>query len=122
MKKLIFILLTALTLIVSGCKYDEPEIPGDEPEISVDKIPDPKFRDYVLRHFDTDNDGEISTAEALEVTVIDVARFGIKSLEGIQYFINLKYLNCSSNQLSTLDVSKNTALTYLYCYNNQLFN
>ena len=29
-------------------------------------------------------------------------------------------LHCSGNQLTTLDVSKNTALKWLYCYNNQL--
>ena len=29
-------------------------------------------------------------------------------------------LNCYSNQLTSLDVSKNTALKDLYCYNNRL--
>ena len=29
-------------------------------------------------------------------------------------------LHCENNQLTSLDVSKNTALTELYCYNNQL--
>jgi Leucine-rich repeat (LRR) protein len=32
----------------------------------------------------------------------------------------LTYLNCSSNQLTSLDVSNNPALTYLYCQNNPL--
>ena len=32
----------------------------------------------------------------------------------------LTYLNCSNNQLTNLDVSKNTALTYLDCSENQL--
>ena len=32
----------------------------------------------------------------------------------------LTTLNCFNNQLSTLDVSSNTALTTLYCYSNQL--
>ncbi len=32
----------------------------------------------------------------------------------------LTKLDCHYNQLTTLDVSKNTALTWLYCYNNQL--
>ena len=31
----------------------------------------------------------------------------------------LKGLNCTDNQLTELDVSKNTALTELYCFNNQ---
>ncbi len=32
----------------------------------------------------------------------------------------LEYLWCTDNQLTTLDVSQNIALTGLYCYNNQL--
>ena len=32
----------------------------------------------------------------------------------------LTYLACGNNRLTTLDVSRNAALTYLACYNNQL--
>jgi hypothetical protein len=32
----------------------------------------------------------------------------------------LKYLYCSTNQLTSLDVSKNTRLQIIYCYSNQL--
>jgi Leucine-rich repeat (LRR) protein len=32
----------------------------------------------------------------------------------------LTYLDCDSNQLTSLDVSQNTALTELRCYDNQL--
>ena len=32
----------------------------------------------------------------------------------------LTYLNCNGNQLTTLDVSKNTALTEFYCSDNQI--
>ena len=32
----------------------------------------------------------------------------------------MTYLGCYENQLTTLDVSKNTALTSLSCYDNQL--
>ena len=43
-----------------------------------------------------------------------------KSLEGIQHFTALNYLDCSYNQITELDVSQNVALTYLNCSNNQL--
>jgi len=33
---------------------------------------------------------------------------------------NIMGLNCSDNQLTSLDVSRNTKLTGLYCFNNQL--
>ncbi len=44
----------------------------------------------------------------------------LTSLRGIEYFESLKDLNCRGNQLTTLDVSKNTVLTKLYCYSNRL--
>ncbi len=31
-------------------------------------------------------------------------------------------MDCSSNQLTNLDISNNTGLTYLYCFANQLTN
>jgi Leucine-rich repeat (LRR) protein len=36
--------------------------------------------------------------------------------------IALTYLNCYGNQLTSLNISQNTALTYLDCYFNQLTN
>ena len=43
------------------------------------------------------------------------------SLQGIEYFESLTTLRCIHNQLTTLDVSGCTALTYLECtHNNQL--
>ena len=51
---------------------------------------------------------------------IDVSSKGIVNLSGIEYFTAIKQLNCSFNNLTTLDVSKNTALTNLMCSNNIL--
>jgi Leucine-rich repeat (LRR) protein len=41
-------------------------------------------------------------------------------MTGIEAFINLERLLCWKNQLTSLDVSQNTALTDLYCAFNQL--
>ena len=38
----------------------------------------------------------------------DISYNIITSLKGIEYFTALKVLNCSKNQLTTLDVSKNS--------------
>ncbi|MBD5200030.1 MAG: hypothetical protein HDS83_06545 [Bacteroidales bacterium] len=88
-------------------------------------FPDENFRKYVLNNFDVDKNGIISEDEALKVSKIDVSGSirgsgGIMSLDGIQYFQNLKDLKCGYNQLSTLDVSKNTVLTSLDCSSNKL--
>ncbi|MBQ7215677.1 MAG: putative Ig domain-containing protein [Synergistaceae bacterium] len=88
--------------------------------ISANNFPDEVFRNYVSSNFDTDNDGRLSENEIASVTSIDVSSSGIASLTGIKYFTALTYLDCQSNQLTTLDVSRNILLTDLYCQNNQL--
>ena len=81
---------------------------------------DENFKAYCVENFDLDGDGEISYSEANVVTNINVDNQGISSLKGIESFTNLSKLDCSSNQLTRLDVSQNTALTELYCFRNQL--
>ena len=92
-------------------------------------FPDSYFRKYVLGKFDKNKDGIISEREALKVTEIilkgesyppQTVYLEVYSLEGIQYFPNLKYLDCYITYIKSLDLSKNTALTELYCYDNSL--
>ena len=82
-------------------------------------LPDKAFREY-LKEFDTNGDEILAPAERYAVTKIDVGDKNISNLYGIQFFPNLKMLYCYNNQLTKLDVSKNTALVYLDCAENQL--
>ena len=84
------------------------------------KIDDPVFKSYCLSNFDTNKDGEISETEAALVKDIDVHGMKIRSLKGIELFTNLTQLRCMSNLLTSLDVSKNTALEVLHCGWNRL--
>ncbi len=54
----------------------------------------------------------------LYLNSIDYEKFSGEFLG--KYFKNLKYLNCSSNLLTSLDLSKNTELEFLKCSSNQL--
>ena len=83
-------------------------------------FPDANFQKYLSENVDTNKDGSLSAAERDAVTEINVQNARIKSLNGIQYFTQLVMLRCYNNQLTKLDVSKNTQLKYLWCYNNQL--
>ena len=105
-----------ILLVIQIIQKGESIIPDD---MTV-AFPDVNFRKYLLQNFDIDSDGKISDVEAFKVKRIEVRRKIIGSLEGIQYFPNLEYLDCYSNQLTSLDVSNNTALTVLYCNGNQL--
>ena len=82
-------------------------------------FPDETFLNYVKR-FDTDKNGTLSPEERYKVTEIDVESKNISNLYGIQFFPNLKNLNCADNNLTSLDVSENTVLAELWCYGNQL--
>jgi hypothetical protein len=86
-------------------------------------IPDANFKNALLQNvlINTNSDNEIQVSEATAYAgAIDVNNKSIKNLTGIEAFVMIKELNCGGNQLTTLDVSKNTALTEFYCYGNEL--
>ena len=82
-------------------------------------FPDANFR-TVVENYDTNKDGSLSDTEIAAVEEIDCYDKGISNLKGIEYFTALRSLNCGRNQLTALDVSKNTTLTELHCSGNQL--
>ena len=90
-------------------------------EFSIDatNFPDAHFRNYLLAQ-DYGSDGVLTDAEIAGITAIDVLDKNIADLTGIEYFTAITYLDCSSNQLTALDVSHNTALRTLECNGNQL--
>ena len=91
-----------------------------EVAVSEANFPDDIFRNYVSEKFDTDKDGSLSANEIAAVREISVSGLGIADLAGVEYFTALVWLDCDGNQLTALDVSKNTALEHLDCGENQL--
>lgn len=90
--------------------------------IAIDEsnFPDENFRAYVLEKCDMDSDGLLSASEISNVTEINVSYENIGSLEGIEYFTKVTYLNCEENNISELDLNSNPALVDLRCNNNSL--
>jgi Ca2+-binding EF-hand superfamily protein len=85
--------------------------------LTSENFPDDNFRAYLKEQYDDDGDGYIYCTEIKE---LDVESKEIKSLKGIEYFLNLEKLTCEDNALSSLDVRENTNLKYLYCSKNNL--
>ena len=90
-------------------------------------FPDANFRAYVtgeLMAHALYNDRILGTyilrGDAEAVSSIDVLYQEIADLTGIEYFTGITYLNCGGNDLTSLDLSANTALVELYCYSNEL--
>ena len=71
-----------------------------------------------------DSDGEInhqilrSDAESVDSLIVEHLYMG--SIQGIEGFINLKYLSCAYNPLTSVDLSANTSLEIFSCISNNL--
>ena len=89
-------------------------------ELSSYYFPDKAFREYLKATFDKNGDKKLHPAERNAVKEIIVQDMNISNLYGIQFFPHLKHLDCSNNQLTELDVSKNTELVTLDCSGNEL--
>ena len=97
-------------------------VPAPVPGIALNDttFPDAVFRGYIAENADTDKDGLLSESEIAGVTGIDVSGMGIRDLRGIGYFTALQSLDCSDNELTSLDLSANTALQTLNAGGNRL--
>ena len=63
---------------------------------------------------------KIAAMTELDVSGTDENPGTLTSLQGIEYFESLTYLECVYSSLTSLEVSANTKLTELWCYSNQL--
>ena len=94
-------------------------------------IPDANFKAYLVGNtaINTNGDNQIQVSEAsvFNGSIIlwtfefpSGSGLNITDLTGIEAFVSLTILDCSWNQLTSLDLSGCTALTSLDCNNNQL--
>ncbi len=109
----------------------EKAISGGKLYINATNFPDEQFRWYVDQAFGHANSSYFTTSELNNIVSAYPMGYGIKSVKGIEYFPNLEVLNCGYgydydaeeyvyNEITTLDVSKNTKLLTLACGYNQL--
>lgn len=84
-------------------------------------IPDPNFEQALIdQGIDSDGilNGQMSSADAKAVISLDISSQNISDLSGLEGFIKLENLDCSDNQITSLDTSLNTNLLGLDCSNN----
>ncbi|MBT8259595.1 MAG: T9SS type A sorting domain-containing protein [Flavobacteriaceae bacterium] len=65
-------------------------------------------------------DDYVPTSNIAGVTYLDVQFYGITDLTGIEDFTALQIFICSFNDITSLDLSQNLALSYLECGVNQI--
>ena len=124
MKKYLAILLVILpmTIIITSCGKDDE--PGNLNENVTLKFNTDFAAELVKRGYIKDANN-IYLDELEHITTIDVSNTYdnpgvLTSLDGIECFANLTCLDCSYNQLTSLDISKNVKLTRVDCGSNQL--
>jgi uncharacterized repeat protein (TIGR02543 family) len=64
--------------------------------------------------------GPIFDYDVCSIVNLNIASKNIADLAGIECFANLTRLECQNNRLTSLDISSNTALTYLNCSYNDM--
>ncbi len=94
------------------------EVIEDGIVIDSSSFPDDAFRGYVSLNYDLNGDGILSDKEIENVYTMDVSNRNIHSLEGIEYFTSLYYLDCSNNKLMSFDISKNPSLSTVFSAGN----
>ena len=69
-------------------------------------IPDPAFKTYLLKDYDSNGDGEISQTEASLIWRISFCsnELGAKSLSGIEYMPHLEEIDCPGEFLEDVDL------------------
>lgn len=85
-------------------------------------IPDSNFEDKLIA-LGIDKDGKNGKVESMNIAnliTLNVSNSNITDLTGIEDFSSLTSLDCSSNQLKSVNVSKNKSLTKLNASKNQL--
>lgn len=124
-----FIYVFVLLVGLSGCQTgDDDQAMGDvdgdmdlENEAARTAITDPAFEAYlIVLGVDDIIDGAVDTQNLLSVDQIVVDDLGISDLTGIQDCPNLYNLWLQNNAVSSLDVSKNGKLQFVYADNNDL--
>jgi len=125
-KLIAFMLLFTVVACGLGNDPDNSLPPMTDPDDVCSAMDDLKFMEYCYKNFDINKDGKVSPSEANAVLYIGYvlgtasqSLSGVHSLKGIEYFPNLKQLSFSGN-VSSLNLSRNTKLEVLWCFNNEL--
>ena len=118
MKKKLLSILLCLVMVVG--LLPTAAFAAGSVEINETNFPDAKFRSFVKENLDKNKDNILDAGEIAAVKMIEANNMGIKSLEGVGFFTALETLKCWDNELTALDVSKNTALKNLQCSNSKL--
>lgn len=131
MKNYLIIPVLIVFLLFLSCSSDDnnspsqdaaqEEMPDEINTVATTSIPDPVFEQFLIdNNLDDEIDGEVITSNLEIVTNLILDDLNITNLTGISDFPNLDNLWLQNTNLTSLDVSQNTLLKFLYFDNNQI--
>ena len=123
-KKTIYILVAFLIFAIVPFGFKMNAKAETLVEVNSKNFPDPNFLTFVRTNYqDYYSDGKIyvkqSTLDSVKELNLD-GKYGVEytNLQGLNHFKNLEKLSCVQNPgLITLDLTQNTKLRELHCYN-----
>lgn len=109
MKKRIISFLPAVCMML--CLAPTSVFAEGTGDVAINEInfPDENFRNFVSSNYDKSGSGVLSAEKIAGITEIFCSEEEIESLQGIEFFTALEELCCFDNNLTSLDVSSNTA-------------
>lgn len=119
-------LLTGLLFLIFfvACSTDGENNPPENmapPMVQRTSIPDSNFESALVElGLDDMVDGSVVTSNISGVDEIVIENKGISNLQGIEDFTVLEGLWVSENNLTSLNLSSNSALKFIFANNNQL--
>lgn len=127
--RLVSALLT-LAMVFTFLPFSAFAATGDIAIDDTSVFTDEGFREYLSigYHYvdgtkiriDTDKNGILSQDERMAVKNMDVRGYPVYGLKGIEYFTELRELDCTYRPIGSLNLSKNTKLEQLRCKNSGL--
>lgn len=116
----LLLMLTFLLGILPQRTYAVPKQDIHLNIIVTSVFKDPKFLAEVRSVLNKGPTDDIYSDDLKKITNLTVAGKGISDLAGINFFSELIYLRCDNNLLTTLDVHQCSKLKVLHCWANNL--
>ena len=118
MKKRICVRVTILSIMILAVLFgtirgNTARAAGGDVDIAS-TFPDEIFQEYVRTTYDKDGDGKLSRSEIEQAEEVYLWNKTVTSMQGIEVLTNLTRIFCMGGRLTSLDVSRNTNLEYLY--------
>ena len=112
-------IIMATTVVASSYSVILPAVKVSAADKKIEEIfEDKDLQKWVSKKVDKDKNGYLSQSEIDACTRIEDIGWDVCSLDGLEIFRNLEYLNCRDNRLKKIDISL-PKLKTLNCYGNE---